>query len=343
MQLIELARRLVEIPSITGDEAAIGNFLASYLESRGLGVALQPVSPGRTNVIAWCGTAAPPFPEIVFSTHMDTVPPYIPFAEDSTYISGRGSCDAKGIMAAQICAVEQLREEGFENIGLLFTVDEEAAGLGARTANTHPWADRCRFLINGEPTDNRLAIGSKGSLRLRLETAGRPAHSAYPEQGDSAIEKLLQLLRDIQEARWPTDPFFGETTCNIGRIGGGTASNIVPAQAWAELHIRLVTPSAEALSLIQSLIAGRASVECLSIAEPIRLTEVSGFEPIVVRFTTDIPHLNRWGAPLLMGPGSILAAHTAGERVAKTELAQAVTQYIDLAKALNRQLREERA
>jgi acetylornithine deacetylase len=330
MNLFELTRRLIDIPSVSGEEREVGRFLASYLESLGWRVELQEVEAGRANVLATTG--APP--RVVLSTHMDTVPPFIPSAEDETEIRGRGACDAKGIIAAQVTAAEALRAEGVNEVGLLFTVDEELGSLGARAANTHALARECRHLVNGEPTDNRLASGSKGSLRLRLSTEGRAAHSAYPERGESAIEKMLDVLADLRTARWPRDEFFGETTCNIGTIGGGTRPNIIPAEAHVELQIRLVTPSAEVRKILEEALAGRARVEYLSAAEPVRMHTVEGFEREVVRFTTDIPYLSNWGAPLLVGPGSILDAHTDGERVPKRELEEAVGIYTRLVRTL---------
>ena len=338
MNLFELTRRLIDIPSVSGEEQEVGRFLASYLESLGYEVELQEVEAGRANVLATTG--APP--RVVLSTHMDTVPPFIPSAEDETHIRGRGACDAKGIIAAQVAAAGRLRAEGVNDIGLLFTVDEEMGSLGARAANTHPLARRCRYLVNGEPTENRLASGSKGSLRLRLVAGGRAAHSAYPERGESAIEKLLDVLADVRSTAWPRDEFFGETTCNIGTIAGGTRPNVVAAEARAELQIRLVTPSARVKEILEEALAGRARIEYLSAAEPVRMHEVEGFEREVVRFTTDIPYLGNWGAPLLVGPGSILDAHTDAERVSKRELEEAVGLYARLARTLLAEDRERR-
>jgi acetylornithine deacetylase len=270
----------------------------------------------------------------VLSTHMDTVPPFIPSREDATHIHGRGACDAKGIIAAQLTAAARLRQEGLEEFGLLFTVDEEMSSLGARAAAAHATAGECEYLINGEPTENRLAVGSKGSLRLRLLTEGRAGHSAYPERGESAIEKMLDVLADIRDLRWPRDEFFGETTCNIGTIKGGTRPNVIPAEAAAELQIRLVKPSGTIKEILEKAVGGRARVEYMSAAEPVRMLAVEGFEREVVRFTTDIPYLSSWGKPLLLGPGSILDAHTDGERVSKQELEEAVGLYVRLVKSL---------
>ncbi len=320
----------MDIPSVSGEEGEVGRFLASYLEGLGYRVELQEVAPGRENVLARTGAR----PRVVLSTHMDTVPPHIPSREDATHIHGRGACDAKGIIAAQLTAAERLRGEGVEELGLLFTVDEEMGSLGARTAATHALGRECEYLINGEPTENRLAVGSKGSLRLKLLTEGRAAHSAYPERGESAIEKMLDVLADVRACVWPRDEFFGETTCNIGTLNGGTRPNVIPAEAEAQLQIRLVKPSATIKEILENVVAGRARVEYMSAAEPVRMLSVEGFEREVVRFTTDIPYLSNWGRPLLLGPGSILDAHTDGERVPKRELEEAVELYVRLVRTL---------
>src|ERR1044072_2174838 len=330
MSLFELTRTLMDIPSVSGEEGEVGRFLASYLEGLGYTVELQEIAPGRANVLARLAQR----PRVIFSTHMDTVPPFIPSREDATHIHGRGACDAKGIIAAQLTAAARLREEGVEELGLLFTVDEEMGTLGARAAASHPLGRECEYLINGEPTENKLAVGSKGSLRLRLLTEGRAAHSAYPERGESAIEKMLDVLADIRAALWPRDEFFGETTCNIGTVHGGTRPNVIPAEAAAELQIRLVVPSSEVKSILEGVVDGRARIEYMSAAEPVRMFSVEGFEREVVRFTTDIPYLSSWGRPLLLGPGSILDAHTDGERVSKRELEEAVELYMRLARTL---------
>jgi acetylornithine deacetylase len=261
---------------------------------------------------------------------MDTVPPFIASSEDDEFIHGRGACDAKGIIAAQIIAAEELRTSGVEEFGLLFTIDEETTSEGARAANEHPLASSCEYLINGEPTDNRLAVGSKGSLQVKIKSDGRAAHSAYPEQGDSAVEKLLDVLNDIRSIEWPADDFFGETTCNIGVISGGVRSNVIPAEARASLHIRLATDAAKIRDLLERVVDGRASLEFSSTHDPQRMLRVDGLEETVVRFTTDIPYLTNWGQPLLIGPGSILEAHTAHERVKKSDLLQAVEIYSSL-------------
>ena len=339
MDLFELTRRLIDIPSVTGEERRVTDFLASYLRDLRYKVELQSVMGDRANVIAH--TDAPP--RVVFSTHLDTVPPHIMSREDEQHIYGRGACDAKGIIAAQIFAAESLRAEGQNEVGLLFTVDEELASAGAVVANEHPLASECRFLINGEPTDNRVAAGTKGSLRFTVTTKGRAAHSAYPEQGESAIEKLLDVLHDLRQVVWPRDVVFGETTCNIGVIKGGTKPNVVSDGAMAEVQIRLVTEVQRIKEMITSAVAGRAQVDYSSEHGPVRLMTVPELEQTLVRFTTDIPYLSRWGKPLLLGPGSVLVAHTDHERIAKTELREAVGLYVRLARLLTNTVSETRS
>lgn len=334
MNVHELTRKLIDIPSVTGNEKLVGLFLKSHLESLGYVVEVQEVAQEvaneRFNVIARTGALL----RVVLSTHMDTVPPHIISSENEKRIFGRGACDAKGIIAAQIMAAERLREEGIQQIGLLFTVDEEQASLGAQVANKNEPEQPPEYLINGEPTDNNLASATKGSLRLRLRTKGRAAHSAYPEQGESAIEKMLDVLESVRKCEWPVDDLLGSTTCNIGVISGGTRANVVPEEASAVLQLRLVSKAGPVKTILEDAIAGRAAVEFLSEHEPVRLQTIAGFKECIVRFTTDIPYLSRWGTPLLLGPGSILNAHTDYEFVEKQELNQAVDLYARLVRAL---------
>lgn len=325
-----LARQLIDIPSISGDEETVARFLAAHLRDLGYGVTMLDGVPGRPGVLA--RTAAPP--RVVFCTHLDTVAPHVPASEDDAFLYGRGACDAKGIIAAQVAAAERLRAEGFDEVGLLFVVDEERGSLGARAANAHPAAGDCRFLIVGEPTENLLAVGSKGSLRLTLRCEGTGGHSAYPERGRSAIHTLVQVLADVQAVAWPRDPYFGDTTCNVGLIGGGEASNVIAPEAHAELHLRLTTDPVPVRDLLERAVGGRAKIEYQSFTPPVRLTPVPGFEQCVVGFTTDVPHLSSWGTPLLLGPGSIHDAHMARERVSKAELERGVEYYVRLARQL---------
>lgn len=330
MDIFELTKKLMSIPSIFGEEEAVGLWLRDHLDSLGWKVELQRVSEDQNNVIAYLNDA----PRVWLSTHMDTVPPFIPPTEDDEKIYGRGACDAKGIIAAQITAAERLRAEGINDIGLLYTVEEERSSAGAKVANDHPLAAKCEYMINGEPTDNDLAIGSKGSFRLMIKTKGKAAHSAYPEEGESAIEALLDILEDIRHTHFPHDDFFGETTVNIGTIDGGLALNVIPPNAEAGLLIRLTTGREPIEKALECVVRGRGEIEVLSCSEPVKLTPVEGFTKKVVRFTTDIPHLTNWGKPLLLGPGSILVAHTKDEFVLKKDLETAADLYVNLAKRL---------
>src|SRR6476661_162538 len=273
MNLFDLTKSLMSIPSVSGDEEAVGFYLRDHLQSLGWTVELQAVSENQNNVIATLNDT----PRVWLSTHMDTVPPFIPPTEDDEKIYGRGACDAKGIIAAQITAAELLRKEGIEDIGLLYTVEEERSSTGARTANDHAFAAKCEYLINGEPTDNDLAIGSKGTFRLNIKTMGKAAHSAYPEQGDSAIERLLDILEDVRHTKFPHDEFFGETTVNIGTGEGGVALNVIPPSAEAGLAIRLTTPREPVETALRSVVRDRAEIEVLSCSEPVRMVEMEGF------------------------------------------------------------------
>jgi acetylornithine deacetylase len=316
----ELTRTLISIPSISGDEKAVAEFLAEYLRSAGFEVEFQEAVEGRPNVYARLGD-----PDVVLSSHTDTVPPYVEYREDDQFIYGRGACDTKGIIAAMIKASESLIEAEVNNFGLLFVVGEEAGSVGARVANSIP--NRSRYLINGEPTESKLALGSKGALRAIIRAKGRAAHSAYPEMGESAIVKLLDVLNDLRSATFPVDQTLGATTMNIGMISGGVAANVIPPEAEAELMLRVVTSNDSLKKLIEGVVDDRAEVEYTFGCDPVFTEKMEGFETTVVAFTTDIPALTNWGKPLLFGPGSILDAHTAGEKISKEELTSAITAY----------------
>jgi acetylornithine deacetylase len=329
MDVIGLTRQLIDIESITGREAAGGEFLAQYLEEVGYTVERMPVAEGRFNV---CAT--PPrnsSPALFFSTHIDTVPPFIPSREDASNIYGRGSCDAKGIIAAQIAAAARLREAGIE-CGLLFVVGEERDSLGAAVANDHGRGSK--FLVNGEPTDNRLAVASKGALRVEVTAHGKMAHSAYPELGESAIEKLLDALQALRAMEFPNNPEIGPSTMNIGIIEGGRATNVIPDFAKAQMLFRQVGPSEVLRERIKAAVGERAQVDFVLDIPYMRFRTLPGFQTMTASFTTDIPKLMNWGEPLLLGPGSIHVAHTDREFVSKKELAEAVELYVRIAKEL---------
>ncbi len=328
MDVVALTRRLVDIDSVTGKEASVGEFLLHHLRGRGWEAAPIPVDPHRFNVFASSKTA---LPKAVFCTHMDTVPPYIASSEDGDNVYGRGACDAKGIIAAQITAAERLRVQGAA-VALLFTVGEERDSIGAKTANQH--APGSKFLIDGEPTDNKLAVATKGILNVRLTARGRMAHSAYPEQGESAIEKLLDALARVRSMELPSMPEIGRCTLNIGTISGGRAPNVIPDDARAELLYRMVTAPDDIKQRLRHGIGNLVEVEFTAESPFMKLRTVDGLATTVASFSTDIPHLRNWGEPLLLGPGSIHVAHTEREFVAKKELHQAVELYCALARKL---------
>ncbi len=331
MDVVRFTRELIDIESVTGNESRLGEFLVERLAGFGFQVERMPVSDGRFNVLAVLPqTMRSP---VVLSTHMDTVPPFIASSEDSERIYGRGACDAKGIIAAQVAAALRLREPGTA-AGLLFVVGEERGSDGALTANHR--APTSRYLINGEPTDNRLGIASKGSLKVEIVAAGKMAHSAYPELGESAIEKILDALDGIRRIPLPNAAGIGPATLNIGVIEGGRAPNVVPDRARAELMIRLVGPAEDLKRQLIAACAGLAEVHFGLEVPFVRLHTVPGLPTMVAAFTTDIPLLSNWGEPLLLGPGSIHVAHTEGEYIEKRQLQEAIDLYVKIAEQLAR-------
>lgn len=325
MDPLELTRALVAMETPTGSERAATDFLDAALRRVGYTTVRQRVSAGRDNLYAYREP-----PALVFSSHVDCVPPYVPLAEDGESIRGRGSCDAKGLVAAMVAAAERLAERGERRIGLLFLVGEENGSDGARAAAD--FGPRGRFLINGEPTENRLSVGQKGSLRVDLSAIGRAAHSAYPDDGVSAIAALLDTLDQIRRLPLPSDPLLGESTCNIGLIGGGIAPNVIPAQASAQILFRIVEPTAPLKERIRRLLAPGVSV-----AFPVELpfhkggTAPAGWDTTVVSFASDLPFLASWGEGYQLGPGSIRVAHSDGEHIRKADLLQGVELYVRLA------------
>src|SRR5271166_1770362 len=326
MDLFALTPKLIDIESTTGQEAAVGAALADELTQIGYAVERMPVEGDRFNV--WATHPGHPNPELVLSTHMDTVPPFIASSETEDRIYGRGSCDAKGIIAAQIAAAEKLKSEGIY-VGLLFLVGEERDSQGAQVANQQPRG--AKFLINGEPTENKLAIASKGTLRVELVAKGKMAHSAYPELGESAIENLLDALDKVRKLKLPTNPKAGPCTLNIGLIEGGRAPNVIPDYARAHLLLRLVGPAQELRRQIAQAVAGKAEAEFKLEIPYMEFATVPGIETMIAAFTTDIPALPNWGRPLLIGPGSIHVAHTEGEYIEKQQLLEAVDLYAKIA------------
>jgi acetylornithine deacetylase len=321
---VALARRLIDIDSTTGREGRVAAVLARYLRERGYSVLEQPLEGGRANVIAAVGE-----PRLVFSTHFDCVPPFFPSREEGGVLYGRGACDAKGILAAQVAAAERLRAAGRTNVGLLFVAGEERGSDGAVAANHI--ASGSEFLINGEPTDNRLGRATRGVLRVRLVAEGRAAHSGYPELGESAIEMLLDAMIALRDGQWPEDAVLGRTHYTIGIMSGGIAPNVIPARADAEVTFRTVGDHDAVRAALNSVVGHRVAVEEIVEVPPVKLRTQPGFETEVFAYTTDIPFLGQWGAPLLLGPGSIHVAHTDQEHLRIAELNRAIELYERLA------------
>ena len=326
---IDLTRQLVRIESTTGNEGPVAEFLAALLERAGWTVVRQPVSPGRFNVFAHLGAA----PTVVFSTHLDTVPPFIPLSEDDDSLHGRGTCDAKGLAAAMITAAEGLRSGGERRLGMLFVVGEENGSDGAMAAAA--LEPRGRWLINGEPTENVLSIGQKGVLRADLSATGRAAHSGYPELGVSAVDALLDTITRVRAIALPEHPVLGPSTLNIGLIEGGVAPNVTPPSANAKLLFRTVAPTGSLRAAIEHALAPGVSV-AFPLEIPFHLSEApEGWDSGVVAFTSDLPFLNGpWGTGFQMGPGSIRVAHTDREHIRKADLLGGVARYAQLARDL---------
>lgn len=319
-ELIAFTRALVDIDSTTGREQEVAAFISRYLRGRGWHVDEQPLADGRFNVIARVGE-----PAVVLSTHFDCVPPFFPSRIEGTRIYGRGACDAKGILAAQVATAERARLTGRTDVGLLFVAGEERGSDGAKAANE--WPTTSTLLINGEPTDNRLGIATKGVYRARLTATGRAAHSSLPHLGESAIEKMLDALVALREADWPVDPVLGETNYSIGLMSGGVAPNVIPPNASAELMFRTVGDYREVRDQLEEVIGTCASIDDVLVVPPVRLKTVDGFDTAVFAYTTDVPFLTNWGAPMLLGPGSITVAHTDQEFIEIAELEEAVRLY----------------
>jgi len=325
--MFELAQQLMSIPSVTGGEKEVGLFLSKLLHERRYRVEKQFLIPNRFNVLAFAGT-----PRVVLCTHMDTVPPVLPVRADENFLYGRGACDTKGIIAAMLEAGDRLRSQAIDNFGFLFVVGEESSGDGAREANKLQWESD--FVIVGEPTGNKLAVAQKGTLLADFSCKGRSAHSGYPEEGESAVTALWGVLQDCANTDWGNDPDLGKGTFNIGVFAGGEACNVVPGSATASVMIRLVEPRDGAEQKLHKVVGGRAEVKVVAGADPHRMHVVPGFETMVASFGSDAPYLDNLGKPLLIGPGSILDAHTPNEKISRQSMIEGADIYERLVKTL---------
>jgi len=328
MNPFELTKRMMSIPSVTGSEREIADFLSSHLSSLGYRVERQDVAGDRYNVFAFAGEG-----RVMFCTHLDTVPPStIPVREDDDFLYGRGACDTKGIIASMLDAGDRLRKGGVTNFGYMLLVGEETDSIGAKTANTLKW--NSEYVIVGEPTENKLARAQKGTMMVQLSAAGRACHSGYPEKGISAIQNLWVVLQDCLAGDWGNDPVLGKGTFNVGTFRGGEAANIVPPSATASMMIRTVEPRSQVEEKMRRIVGNRATMEIVGASDPLILHVVDGFATTVVSFGSDAPHLPNTGKRLLIGPGSILDAHTAGEKISKKELMEGIDLYERLVRKL---------
>ena len=322
-ELVSFVRALVDIDSTTGREQEVARFIAHTLQGLGWHVYEQPLNDGRCNVIARIEQ-----PSVVLSTHFDCVPPFFPSRIEGRRLFGRGACDAKGILGAQVAAAERARAAGRTDVGLVFVAGEERGSDGAKAANA--WPNVSRRLINGEPTDSRLGVATKGVYRARLTATGRAAHSSLPHLGESAIEKMLDALVALRDADWPVDDVLGPTNYSIGLMSGGVAPNVIPPTASAELMFRTVGDYREVRDLLEDVVGTCAAIEDVLVVPPVRLHIEPGFETAVFAYTTDVPFLTHWGTPMLFGPGSITVAHTDNEYLDLDELNRAVDAYVRL-------------
>ena len=333
--LFRYLREIVDIPSVTGDEKAVAERVGADLEAAGLDVEFDEVVPGRPNLIARAGSGQP---RLWYCTHLDTVPPYFPSSESATHIGGRGSCDAKGILAAMLFAARRLRDEGVSGFGLAFTVGEEVDSAGAihleKRGPGHPIEGV--HLVCGEPTEGLMASGHKGTLRVRIRARGTAAHSAYSEAGDSAIHRLLGTIAHLQSLDWGKSGILGSATLNVGLISGGVAGNVFAPSAEATLYWRLVGEAEPARRRLEAILAAdeNLSFEHVGQNDAVLCRTLPGFEVAPMSYSTDIPFMPSWGTPLLIGPGSIHDAHTAHEHVLKSDLVAAVGYYQKIAHAL---------
>jgi acetylornithine deacetylase len=321
---IAFARQLIDTPSPTGDEAAHADILLRELARLGFSVRRQEVTHDRFNVFATAGGR----PRVVLNSHLDTVPPWFHSREDADAIYGRGACDTKGVIAAMVAASERLMRDRIRDFALLFVVGEETDSIGAKSANIAFRDLGSEYVLVGEPTESKFARASKGALTLVVAFEGVAAHSAYPHLGDSAISKMVAAIAEINATDWGRDEDLGETTVNVGVVRGGEKPNIIPANAELEMIFRLVTTPEDIRARVEPIFAKhRGTILRAHGNPPQRMFVPNGAPSAVVSFNTDVPHLSSLGKPMLFGPGSILDAHGANEKIGKKDLLEAVEMY----------------
>jgi acetylornithine deacetylase len=320
----------IAIPSLTGEEGSYGDALAREFAALGLDIERQQLAPGRFNVLARADA-----PEVVFCTHLDTVPPFYGPRAEAGWIHGRGACDAKGQALAMLGAARALLEQGERRFGLLFTVGEETDSAGAALANARladPW--RPRHVIVGEPTGNRFVRAGKGTFKGKLVARGVAGHSSE-DLGPSAVHELVHCAHRLLSESWGEHPLLGAGTLNIGVLHGGVAANVVADEATADVLIRTVEPLSDVRARLERCLGPHVRVaENSKGYAPVEFGVPVGEEGIMIAFGTDAPHMPRWGSPLLYGPGSIQDAHTDHEKVKQSDIELATARHVKTAREL---------
>ncbi|KAF9888623.1 hypothetical protein FE257_008555 [Aspergillus nanangensis] len=330
-KVISLLYDLIEVPSNSEYEQDVAVFLDNHLTALGYTVERIPIAQGSTreNVYAYLGSQRKT--RACLSSHMDTVPPHIPLRVDGSTIYGRGACDDKGPMAAQICALEELRAEGKVkegDVSLLFVVGEEKGGPGMLAANNHDLS--FEGVVFGEPTEGKLVVGHKGHLVFELIGEGKACHSGYPHHGTNANIALVEALNDFLTTKFPDSSLLGPSTFNIGKLEGGVSYNIVPAASKALCAVRVATDMPGIKKIVADTAAKHPNIRLefkFEYPETLLDHDVEGFETGPVSYGTDVPRFKGNHKKYLYGPGSILVAHGENEQIEMSELLEGVKRY----------------
>ena len=322
--MIDFLIQIMGVESTSGMENSVADHIKDNFAPPGAELEIQEISNGTRNLFYKWGN-----PRIIFCSHFDTVPPYIPPRIEGDTIYGRGSCDAKGQIAvlAEVC--KKLHEKGETNFGLLMLAGEEVGSYGARRANE--LITGCEYVIVGEPTENKLIKAQKGNMLAEVEFFGKAFHSGYPEHGDNAIQRMVDFVNALNALEFPVDPVLGETTYNIGNLSADNARNIVSDHVSMKIFFRTTFLTHEILiEKVLSIIDENTKIEFAYGDPPIEFHTIEGFETGVVSYGSDAPELTNLGKPLLYGPGSIFNAHTDNEHITIPEIEKAVEDLLDI-------------
>ena len=343
--------RLLNIDSTSGKEASLADMLVAEMSAPGRDVRTFDVGDGTVNILVSWGV-----PEVVFCTHLDTVPPYIAPSSDGDLVRGRGTCDAKGQIFAMYEACKVLESKGYDGFALLLLAGEETGSFGAKAfRGQHPGAE---WVIVGEPTDNCMASASKGTKAFEVEFTGKAFHSGYPEHGTSAVNLFNDFMNALRSIVFPSDDILGNTTWNIGRLSSDNPQNILSDRLTCRVYFRTTFASDEMVCNIMRNIAGpdaklrfgrprvqdgsdivakevapwqkAMSVKALGGDTPTSYETFPEFPAKPVSFGSDAPQLTNFRRKILCGPGSILVAHRDDEHVLISDIAQAVENYVKM-------------